>query len=76
MPKKTMNIEEALKSGPLSNKGLRKQFGTEKKVADPKLDRTLQQLRKDGKIKCVDGKWRISTFETCPTCKGKGWLDK
>ena len=72
----TAALEVALKQGPKSNKELRSELGAENKTSDPQLDRTLQSLRKQGKIKVVEGKWHLASFETCPTCKGRGWLDK
>lgn len=72
----TAAVQAALNKGPKSNKALRASLGTDGKTSDPRLDRTLQNLRKQGKIKVVEGKWHLAAFQTCPTCKGKGWLEE
>lgn len=63
---------KALKPGPKTNKELREQLSL---GADPKLDRTLQKLRKDGKITVIDKRWALSIVGTCPTCEGRGWVN-
>ncbi len=66
-------VSTALKTGPRSNKELRSSFGMDLKNYNPKLDRALQKMRKDGKIQLVAGRWALSSFKLCPTCEGKGW---
>ena len=72
----TAALEAALKQGPKSNKALKAELPKKAAVSDSKLDRTLQELRKSGKIKVTEGKWQLSSFKTCHTCKGRGWLDE
>ena len=66
-------IKKLLSNGPKTNKELRNALALEGKV-DPKLDRALQKLRKDGQIQVIGGRWALSTVQTCPTCKGRGWV--
>jgi hypothetical protein len=72
--KKTEAIEKALGEGPKSNVELRKSLDLSTEKYDPRLDRELQKLRKDGKIHLVGGRWALKTIEACPTCSGKGWI--
>lgn len=67
-------LTKILKNGPKTNKELRSEFTVPGAKTDPKLDRALQKLRRDGKIKVVQGRWALSTVKTCPTCKGHGWV--
>lgn len=69
-------IKDALKKGPKTNRELRGDLGIKAKSYDAKLDRMLQKMRKDGKIKAVKGRWYDTTFVTCPGCGGKGWVKK
>lgn len=81
-PKKTKQdpvseraVIHALQHGPRSNKELRTQLGLDSKNYDPRLDRTLQQLRKEGKIHIVGQRWAHKTVQRCPTCEGRGWVE-
>lgn len=67
-------VTKALNEGPRSNKELREVLGLPVEKYDPRLDRKLQQLRKEGKIHLVGGRWALNTVSTCPTCKGCGWV--
>ena len=69
-------IKAALKTDPKTNKELRQKLGLGTKDYDSKLDRTLQRLRKEGKIQVINGKWVLNTIKICPHCKGKGWTDE
>ncbi len=61
------------KKGPQSHKELREQLGRTR--TDPALGRTLQRLRRQGKLKVVKGRWAlIGGAKICPKCKGKGWV--
>ncbi len=80
MPKKKIINKEFItttlkKRGPRSNQELRDDLGLTTQTYDPKLDRTLQQLRKEGEVHIIKGKWSIATTKICPTCEGKGWID-
>ena len=66
-------VEKQLKKGPQSHKELREQLGRTR--ADPALGRTLQRLRRQGKLKVVKGRWALTGgAKLCPKCKGKGWV--
>ena len=68
-------IEEALNAGPQTNRELRETLGLSSEKYDPRLDRKLQQLRKEGKIHLVGSRWALNTIVTCPHCKGRGWIE-
>jgi hypothetical protein len=68
-------IQAALKKGPHTNKQLRSELGLRKDY-DSRLDRALQKLRKEGKIKVDKGRWMGSSTQVCPHCAGKGWVNK
>jgi hypothetical protein len=68
-------VQRALTEGPRSNKEIRETLGLSVEKYDPRLDRKLQQLRKDGKIHLINGRWAMNTIHTCPTCQGKGWVE-
>lgn len=67
-------ITEALKKGPRTNQELRGDLGI--KTYDAKLDRILQKMRKESKIKVVKGRWMGTTTEVCKACGGCGWVKK
>lgn len=67
-------VTKALNEGPRSNKELRESLGLPTEKYDPRLDRKLQQLRKEGKIHLVGGRWALNTIKACPACKGRGWV--
>lgn len=69
-------IQDALKKGPKTNRELRGDLGIKAKSYDAKLDRTLQKMRKDGKIRADKGRWFVTSLQTCPHCGGKGWIKK
>lgn len=69
-------VAKALHEGPLSNRELREKLDLSIDKYDPRLDRKLQQLRKEGKILLVGGRWALNTVSTCPTCRGRGWIEK
>jgi hypothetical protein len=72
-------IKEALKQGPLSNRKLRSDLGLKpktKKSGDTKLDRTLQKMKRDGKIVVEGGRWVDNSVHICSACDGKGWVSK
>lgn len=58
-----------LQVGPKSNKELR-----DKLKKDPALDRTLQRLRRKGRIKIVKNRWTVAEAKLCPKCKGRGFV--
>jgi len=68
-------IQEALKKGPRTNRELRADLGM-KGGYDAKLDRTLQKMRKEGKIKVDKNRWIGLTVSICDKCGGKGWVKK
>ncbi len=74
-PIDTDKIRKLLRRGPLSNREMRKVMGLTTKRYDPRLDRKLQQLRKEGKIRLSGSRWSLSTITPCPTCKGRGWVE-
>lgn len=63
-----------LKNGPKSNKEMREAFGLSAQHYDQRLDRALQKMRKDGKLKLLGGRWVVASVEVCNTCGGKGWV--
>jgi hypothetical protein len=68
-------IKRSLSNGPKTNKELRAELtGADPKLVS-KLDRDLQKGRKAGTFKVIQRKWALSTVQTCPCCKGKGWVD-
>lgn len=68
-------IHQSLHNGPQTNRELRESLGLSAERYDPRLDRKLQQLRKDGKIHLVGGRWALNTVIQCPHCKGRGWVE-
>ena len=67
-------ILSALKDRPKTNKEIRASVGLSLEEYDSKLDRTLQKLRKGGKIQLLTGgRWALATFQICEHCNGKGW---
>lgn len=68
-------IEKSLEHGPRTNKQLRDDLGLTKTKPDPKLDRTLQKMRREGVVSAAKGRWFGLTVQVCPTCSGKGWVD-
>jgi hypothetical protein len=79
-PKKTKGIrpkriEKVLNGGPQTNKELRESLGLSADKYDPRLDRKLQQLRKEGKIHLVGSRWALNTVVRCPHCQGRGWVE-
>jgi hypothetical protein len=69
-------VRKVLKKGPKTNRELREDLGLDTKSYDQKLDRTLQKLRKEGKLVILQGRWSLASIEACPTCHGRGWIDK
>lgn len=67
-------VTEMLKDGPKSNREMRTKLGLPTQKENQTLDRTLQRLRKSGKLQLIDGRWALSTIKICPTCSGKGWV--
>jgi hypothetical protein len=70
LEKETIKV---LKSGPKSISKLKTLLPGEE--TNEALARTLQRLRRQGKIKLVKGQWAVSTIEVCPQCGGKGWVE-
>ncbi len=68
------NVTKILTNGPKTNKEIRDELKLAKAKGDPELDRTLQKLRKDGKILIVQGRWALSSVTVCPSCEGRGWV--
>jgi hypothetical protein len=67
-------VEKQLKKGPQSHKELREKLGRTK--ADPALGRTLQRLRRQGKLVVVKGRWTLAGgAKICTKCGGKGWVN-
>lgn len=73
-----MDLEEkvatALKGSPKSNKEIREELGLSVERYDQRLDRTLQKMRKAGKLKLLNGRWVVASIEVCGACSGKGWV--
>lgn len=67
-------VREALAKEPQSNRKLRETLGLSSEKFDPKLDRKLQEMRKNGEIRLVNNRWALATVEKCPACGGKGWV--
>lgn len=67
-------VNELLKHGPRSNKEMRSTLGLPSQKENQTLDRTLQKLRKAGKLHLVNGRWALTTTQVCPSCGGKGWV--
>jgi hypothetical protein len=68
------NIEVLLKKGPKSNKEMREALGLSTEHYDAHLDRALQKMRKDGKLKLLNGRWVVGHTQVCDKCGGKGWV--
>jgi|SRR5579872_6272774 hypothetical protein len=68
-------IRKALQGAPQTNKELRASLGLSPDKYDPRLDRKLQQLRKDGEIHLVGSRWALNTIRLCPHCGGRGWVE-
>jgi hypothetical protein len=62
----------ALKNGPKTNRELKDQLLSNDSV----LGRTLQRLRRQGKIKVVNGRWTTAQAKICPKCQGRGFVEK
>ena len=69
-------IQEALKKGPRTNRELRSDLGLKGSGYDAKLDRALQKMRKEGKIKVDKNRWIGLSVSICSACGGKGWVRK
>lgn len=69
-------VTKTLEEQPLSNRELRAKLGFSVAEADPLLDRTLQRLRREKRIRLEGNRWSADTIQKCPTCGGCGWLDK
>ena len=67
-------VAEMLKAGPKSNNEMRTTLGLPNQKQNQTLDRTLQRLRKSGKLQLLGGRWSLSTVKVCPSCEGKGWV--
>jgi hypothetical protein len=67
-------VEGLLKKGPKSNKEMREALGLSTESYDPQLDRALQRMRKEGKLKLLNGRWVVGHTTVCGTCGGKGWV--
>lgn len=67
-------VEGLLKKGPKSNKEMREALGLSTQHYDQRLDRALQKMRKEGKLKLLNGRWVTAHTQACPTCGGKGWV--
>jgi predicted HTH transcriptional regulator len=67
-------VQKALKKGPKTNKELREELKLSTDNYDSKLDQTLQKLRKQGKLRVINGRWSLVSFDICPTCEGRGWV--
>lgn len=63
-----------LKDGPKSNREMRQALGLAVQQNDQRLDRALQRMRKDGKLKLLGGRWVVAGVEICKECDGKGWV--
>jgi hypothetical protein len=74
-PLKVERIHKALTQKPQTNRELRATLGLGAQKFDPRLDRKLQQLRKEGKIQLVGGHWAVLTIVKCPHCDGRGWVE-
>jgi hypothetical protein len=68
-------VEGLLKKGPKSNKEMRAALGLSTQHYDAQLDRALQRMRKEGKLKLLNGRWVVSHTGVCGTCGGKGWVN-
>lgn len=66
-------IKKSLENSPKTNQELRKDIGIQSKDHRV-LDRALQKMRKQGKIRVEGRRWYAVTTSVCPTCKGKGWV--
>ena len=69
LEKRTMS---ALKKGPKTSTELKTPL---ERKDYPALSRTLQRLRRQGKIVIVKGRWAVESVSVCPKCEGKGWVD-
>lgn len=67
-------ILSTLKREPKSNAELRRSLGLSTASYDAKLDRTLQKLRRAGKLRLVGSRWTVESFDLCQHCKGKGYV--
>lgn len=68
-------IKKSLADRPKTNQELRSDIGVQSKDHRV-LDRALQKLRKQGKIRVEGRKWYSVTTKVCPTCSGKGWVNE
>lgn len=67
-------VKTILEEAPHTNTQLREKLGLSTKKYDPQLERKLQQMRKDGEIHLVNGRWAMATIHKCPGCDGRGWV--
>jgi hypothetical protein len=64
----------ALVRRPTSSREIRIALGFGEKRSDQRLDRALQRLRKEGKLKLHAGRWAPVEVQMCSCCHGKGWV--
>lgn len=67
-------VEDLLLKGPKSNKEMREALGLSTQHYDQRLDRALQRMRKEGKLKLLNGRWVVGHTKVCDKCGGKGWV--
>jgi hypothetical protein len=67
-------VLDLLKNNPKSNKEMRQALGLSTEHYDPRLDRALQRMRKEGKLKLLNSRWIVGHTQVCSTCGGKGWM--
>jgi hypothetical protein len=68
-------IKESLATSPKTNQELRSDIGIQAKEHRI-LDRALQKLRKQGKIRVEGRRWFATTTQVCSNCEGRGWVNE
>ena len=70
------DITTSLSRGPLNFREIQVAVATStgEPLADRVLDRALQKLRKNGKIRVDGRRWVAESVKVCPDCEGKGWI--
>lgn len=66
-------VHHSISDGPKNSREIKEDLGLES-GDDDLLDRTLQKLRRAGKIRVVRRRWATEDVKVCSTCKGHGWV--
>ena len=77
MRRRVMTLETLLEAyihqGPRTIRDLRAHVAELNREAVPRIERALQRLRTQSRVRLVGRLWAHPTIETCSQCAGTGW---